>query len=570
LVYISQDMLRILEAKVDEGEFTVKDAERILGKERLAQTLFDMYVQGLVDAVGPERFITTDQARRILETWISLGKPAADPWLDTRIYTMLHASIEAGGYIPEKWRPILEERGLATGEGPVLEAYEVVEAIARSSRRLHVSKPLARTLIALPEGPAANTYYRGSGLADSLEAMGLLAASIPLGHYMVLTRPGRLLRRALQQLNLDSPSPLVVSSEIREALERAVRGEALSDAEKKVLGELGYISGTGALRPAAHTVLSAWRLLSEPYETPPFSLSQKELLLMESVKEQWEKVSNNPEEAPTPKLLKEKLAPSWSGEYYSVTLTLYHLEAMGLVERDIFEKREVIRLTGHGEKILEASGGRPSTALAARALVEGDAGRGPSEKWIELARGEALLGVGGPTRYGRALVKAAREAVKSLFLTGLEALILKRLPQGRSVRREMIVESFKRYGEDISTALDKLETRGLVKTTPVGYIAITDLGAKLKNAVLGVERGIATPVNPVLIKVLRAVAEMGTEDPARLINTLRLDVDTVKTAIVLARSAKYIGRGSGLTESGKALLEIVEELGAEAALESSG
>ncbi len=568
MVYISQGMLKILEAEVDAGTFTTKDAEKLLGKEGLAQTLFDMYVQGLVDIAEPERFVTTDQARRILETWLSLGKPAADPWVDTRVFTMLHASIEAGGFIPEKWRPILEERGLVEEYGPVLEAYEVVEAIARSSRRLHVSKPLARTIIALPEGPAANTYYRGSGLADSLEAMGLIASSIPLGHYIAFTRPGRLLRRALQQLNLDSPSPIVVSSEIKNLLEKAVRGEKLEDSEKELLGELGYISGTGAIRPAAYTVLSAWRLLSEPYETPPFSLSRKELLLMQNIEKQWEKASHNPEEAPTPKLLKERLTPSWSGEYYSITLTLYHLEAMGLVERDIYEKREVIRLTEYGEKILEASGGQPSTALASRALVEGDAGRGPSEAWIELARGEDLLGIGGPTRYGRALVRAAREAEKSLFLTGLEALILKRLPEGRSVKRETIIESFKRYGEDVSAALDKLETRGLVKTTPVGYIALTDLGVKLKNAVLGVERGIATPVDPVLIKVLRAISEIGTDDPARLINNLRLDIESVKTALILARRAKYLGKGSSLTESGKALLKIVEELAAETALES--
>lgn len=81
------------------------------GREYL-QVLLDMYVQGLVDLRNEKEFQTTDQARRILEIWLSLDKPEADPWIDSRIYTMLMATTEAGDYVPEAWWQILSERKL--------------------------------------------------------------------------------------------------------------------------------------------------------------------------------------------------------------------------------------------------------------------------------------------------------------------------------------------------------------------------------------------------------------------------------------------------------------------------
>ncbi len=557
MVYISQAMLQILDT-LGRDEFTVKDAEKALDRKELAKTLFDMYVQGLVDLLGRETFRITPQAFRVREAWLSLGRPSADPWVDTRIYTMITSVIEAEGFIPGHWRPILEERGFLEGDELALEAHEFAEALSKMTRRLHVSKPIARLITALPEGPAANTYYK-SDLTDSLEAMGLLASSIPLGHFAALTRPGRLLRRALQQLNLNADSPLLLDANIKAMLEKLLSGEKLAASEQALLGKLGYTSSTGAPRPAARMALNAWKLLNHPEETPPFSLSQSELQLLDTITKRWKKAESNPEEAPTPKKLKEELQDRWTGEYYSVTLTLYHLEAMGLVERTIFNKKEVVRLTDHGKRILDASNGRPSSTLAARALVEYDSGRGSTEEWVEKGRDEGLLGIGGPTRYGRALAQAAREGEKSVFLTGLEALILKRLPSGRAVERGRIIASFKRYSGDVEKALEKLETRGLVKTTGVGFLVATPIGEKVKTTVIGVDTGIAVPIHPVLIKVLKAVSQTGLDDPAELINTLKLDIDTVKTALILARRAGFLGK-TGLTESGKTLLEVVEDM----------
>ncbi len=560
MVYITQKMLRVLENRMDKGWFTLNDVKEIVGgtKKEHLQVLLDMYVQGLVDIMDTDKFRTTDQARRILEIWESLGKPSADPWIDSRIYNLLKASIEAGGYIPEKLRGIIEERGLLFEGSSALGVYEVIEALDSMEKRLVITKAIAAEILSVPEGPAEKKFYSMASFLDSLEAMGLIVKSIPYGHYMALTKPARILRSAFRELNIDAPVPVLLNRTIYDVLVKLEKGEKIPDDIREIIGKIGYVSGTGALTKAARQAMRAWRLISHPEETPPYSISAKELLLLRKIVEQWEKVKSNPEEAPTLKKLKQRLENEWSGEYYSITLTLYHLESMGLVERIEFNKRETFKTTRYADEILRASQSRPVTILASRSLIEADAGRGPLEEWIGIARDQGVVGSGGPTKYGLALQKASRSATKSLFLTGLEALIIRRLPVDKSLPRNMIIDSFKHYGEDISMALDKLETRGYVKTTPVGYIVLTEIGELLKQVLMGMEKGIATPIYPPLIKVLKKVREIGTDDVARLVNETKLDIDTVKTALIIARKAKFLGKGYSLTEAGKALLRIVE------------
>lgn len=560
MVYITQKMLRVLENRMDKGWFTLNDVKEIVGgtKKEHLQVLLDMYVQGLVDIMDTDKFRTTDQARRILEIWESLGKPSADPWIDSRIYNLLKASIEAGGYIPEKLRGIIEERGLLFEGSSALGVYEVIEALDSMEKRLVITKAIAAEILSVPEGPAEKKFYSMASFLDSLEAMGLIVKSIPYGHYMALTKPARILRSAFRELNIDAPVPVLLNRTIYDALVKLERGEKIPDDLREIIGKIGYVSGTGALTKAARQAMKAWRLISHPEETPPYSISSKELLLLRKIVEQWEKVKSNPEEAPTLKKLRQRLENEWSGEYYSITLTLYHLESMGLVERIEFNKRETFRTTKYADEILRTCQSKPVAVLASRSLIEADAGRGPLEEWIGIARDQGVVGSGGPTKYGLALQRASRCAAKSLFLTGLEALIIRRLPVGKSLPRNMIIDSFKHYGEDINIALDKLETRGYVKTTPVGYIVLTEIGELLKQVLMGVEKGIATPIYPPLIKVLKKVQEIGTDDIARLVNETKLDIDTVKTALIIARKAKFLGKGYSLTEAGRALLKIVE------------
>ena len=562
--YLDSRMLATLSEKLEEGWFHYREfVERFGGSEQALRALLDLYSQGLLDIRGEEEFLVTDYGRRIVEAWRSAGEPRVDPWLDSRIYSMLYASVRAGGRVPGEWRKLLEERGFMIGEELAPSGYIVYEVYGESPKRLVVTKVIAAALLEVPEGPAEKTFYATKWL-DTLEAMGLLAKSVVNTSFYALTGPGRLLRMAFQRINIDAPYPALVNPGIIEALKRIEKGERLEEEKEKMLGVIGYLSGTGKLTYAARLVLRAYELLNKPIFTPPTALSRHELRLMEAVREQWEKAKTNPELVPTRKLISEKLEPEWKLKHYSIGLTLYQLEALGLIREEINEKgKQVIKLTPFGERVLNISRGRETTAVAVKALVEADSGRSPSERWISLAQEQGVLGPGGPTSYGLVLARASREAERSILVTNLEALILKRLPDSRSIPRDDLVKSLVQQGfeeEEVRTALDKLESKGLIETRLDDRVEISSVGLIVKQALLGVPSGVATPVHPHLIRVLEAIKKLGTEDVAELVNETRLDLDTVKTAIILARACKYLGRYGTLTAEGEALLEAVKLL----------
>ncbi|HID41632.1 MAG TPA: DUF505 domain-containing protein, partial [Pyrodictium sp.] len=231
-------------------------------------------------------------------------------------------------------------------------------------------------------------------------------------------------------------------------------------------------------------------------------------------------------------------------------------------------RRTVLRLTALGEQLLDASGGRASTARASRVLTEADQGLGFNEAWVEDARSQGLLGPGGPTRYGLVLQRVSREAARSLLVTRLEAMILKRLPEKRSITLSALIRSFPGEEEAVEYALGKLESRGLVETLPDDRLEITEPGLLVKAAVLAAPSGVATPVTPRIVKLLEAVAKLRTtEDVARLVRETRLGLDELRDALVLARACRYIGKNS-LTGEGEALLKAVQLLAEQTRVET--
>ncbi len=559
-MYVSPEMLEVLDRKVDEGWFSYKEFRELAGGEAEAlRLLLDMYCEGLLEYRGGETFLVSDAGRRLVEAWRSLGRPSSRPWIDSRVYWMLYYSVRAGGRIPGSWEQLLAERGfVAEGElSPV--GYEVVEVFETSQKRLVVTKAIAAVLLEAPEGPAEKQYYTTKWL-DVLEAMGLLVKSIPRAAYLALTRPARLLRKAFARINLDAPYTALVNEKIYRGLEALARGETPDPETEEALRIIGYETPAGNLTRPGRQVLEAWRLLNKPFETTPTALSRDELALMKTVREYWEKSKANPEIKPTRKLLSEKFQPQES-RYYTVGLLLYQLEALGLAIEEVDEKgKQVVKLTKLGDQVLDVFGLSESSAIGSRTLIEADSMRSPSEDWIPRSRDEGLLGPRGPTRRGQLLAKASRTAERSILVTSLEALILKRLPENRTVPRSTIVASFHGREEDARLALDKLETKGLVATRPDGRLEITDAGRLVKEAVMGVPTGVATPVHPHIIRLLRALSEEKTDDVAKLVKKTRLSLDALKDALILSRACKYIGRGASLTAAGRALLEAVELL----------
>ena len=571
MVYVSTRMLHVLDEKLDRGSFSFKEfVEGFGGEDKALQALMDLFSQGLLSHRGNGVFEVTSHGRRLVEAWRTSGRPGADPWIDSRVYTMLHASIIAGGRIPGKWRGFLDERGFVDEEGYLSpEGYSVYETLSESPKRLVVTRAIATTILSLPEGPAEKRFY-ATRFSDTLEAMGLLSRSVPNGLYGALSRPGRLLRRAMSLVSIDAEVPALLNPSIYEALENILSGQEVSREMRETLGRIGYITAAGSLTLAGRLVIRAWRLLAQPVATTPSAISTDEIRVMEIVETLWEKARSNPELAPSHKLVKE-----WAGRlgarftYYSAGLALYHLEAMGLIEEHYDDKlkRTVLRLTQIGEEVYKRSQGRASSVLGSRTLVEADQGLGFNEEWIPFAKNEGLLGSGGPTKYGIALQRASREAARSALVTRLEAMLLKRLPEKRSMSIDALKKSFPGEEEAVGYALGKLEARGLVETLPDGRVVITRPGLLVKTAILAAPSGVATPVNPRIIKLLRAVKKLGTtEDLAKLVKETGLGLDELKDAITIARACKYIGR-NGLTGEGEALLDAISMLGEQASAE---
>ncbi len=565
MIRVSQRLLRALEESLDRGWFRYEDLAKTLGgREEALYTLLEGFALGLYNTRGEDTFEIRREGLRLLEAWRMAGKPSVDPWLDSRVYTMLVSAVAAGG-VPKEWIPILADRGLVDGEGtPTSVASELLSLVEVLERGLVVTKSMARALVKAPEGPAeAGLYGR---FLPVYEAMGLVVGTVPLNPYYSLTLPGRLLRKALAKANLDAPWPSVVNPWILRALEKVEAGEEATPEEKTVLGTLGYLKATGSLDYPGRLVLEAYRALRRAWLRPPMALSAEEEKLVQAVAETW-----RDKEEKRPNIIVDK---EWISRKYrelygeeipreELGLDLLHLESMGLVEEAEEEGKQIYKLTRYGEEIQDLPGlGQGSPVPAVKAITYPYALLSPSIEWVEAGINHGTVAVGGPTKKGVMLARLSR-ARRRPMVTRPEAAVIRRLPEEKSLERYLLEEAAKAEGGDPEEALSRLEARGLIETLPDGRVRLTRAGRLVKIALLGVPAGIATPIHPIIIRVLEAMEKIGKEDIAKIVNETGLTLGSVKDALVLARQAKYIGRGGGLTAAGRALLDAARLLAGE-------
>ncbi len=573
MVYVSVKTLHVLGEATGIGGFPASRFRELFGgDEEALDWLVAMYSMGLLERKG-EVFSVSDAGKLLLEAWRVAGKPDADPWIDSRVYTMLTTLQRRGmdGGVPSGWEKVLGDRGFLGSSGREA-ASLALEALSKTSPRPVLIGKQALALLASPDGPAEKEMYPGD-VFHVFEAMGLAVASAPGRRYYALTRSGRLVKRVVERINIPGPRVPVVSPAIRDLLETVARGGEIPGDKRVFLGRLGYITGAGALTPPAKMLLEAYALLENPFHTPPVSVTSDELRVLGLIDELWLRSRDNPELAPTRRLLKEWAARRGvETRLYTLGLTLHHLESIGLVREEYDEdrRRMVIRLTGLAKELRGTPGGnRPVTASGSRALVAADEALSMEEAWAMQARRDGLLGPGGPTRYGLFIQRLSRVASRSLFLTMREAEVLRRIPVEKSVSVEELASLVGEDRGDLEYMLGKLEARGLIAVLLDGRVLLTDIGRLVKEAVVAVPRGIATPVTPWIIRLLEAVEKLGTtSDVAKLVKETGLYLDELKDAIVIARKCRYLGRNT-LASPGKLLLEAHRLLAARAAREKA-
>ncbi len=558
-VRVSQRLLRALEESMDRGFFNYRQLEELLGgREEALYTLLEGFALGLYNIRGEEEFEIRQEGLELLRAWQAAGRPGHDPWIDSRIYTMLY-TLEAGGKPPADWLEILGDRGLADGAGITEAGRMIVGLVARLERGLVITKSMARSLAKAPDGPARREEY--GRFLPVYEAMGLVVGTVPLNPYYSLTLPGRLLARAMRRLNLDAPLPSVVNPAVIRALERAEAGEELTPEEKTLLGTLGYLKPTGDLDYPGRLVLEAYRALRSPWLRPPMAMAARGERLVKAVAAAVEEAREKPNLTPGKELVARKYRELYGEEPGDwLGMDLLHLQSLGLVEEYEEEGKTAYRLTVYGERLANTPGvGAGSPAPAVKAITYPYALLSPHVDWVTRGQETGILGVGGPTRKGEMLARLSA-APRIPFLTRPEALALQRIPDEKSIEREAVARVLEAEGEDPEAALERLEARGLIETLPDNTVRLTRAGRLIKIALLGVPPGIATPVYPVLVRVLQAIRELGTEDLARLVNHTKLTLEAVREALILARAAKYLGRGGGLTAAGRTLLEAADLL----------
>lgn len=568
MLRVSLSLLRSIEASLDKGWFKYDELEKELGgREEAFYTLLEGFSLGLYRIKGEDVFEVRREGLRLLETWSLAGKPEVDPWVDSRVYTMLYTAAAADGYVVRgEWGPILEDRGLASGGRITGAASQLLEFVPKLERSFIVTKLMAKALARAPDGPAPASDY-GKWL-KVYEAMGLAVGSVPQNAFYSLTMAGRFVKRALLRANLDAPFPSIVNPRVLEALERAERRAELSGEEKAALGMLGFLKSTGELDYPGRLVLAAYRTVRsmQRRRTAPMALSPHEERLVKAVVETWrDKV-----EGRRPNILVNK---EWIGRKYlelwgeeppgDLSLDLLHLESLGLVRETVEEGKQVYEPTREGEIIAGLPGvGKGAPVLAVKSITSPMSFESPATEWISLGIDHGVVARGGPTKRGERLARAS-QAARSPLVTRVEAMVLQRIPEGRSVERRLLEDAVKAAGGDPVEAIDRLEARGLIETLPDGRIRLTYPGRLVKTALIGVPSGVAVPISPVIVRVIKAVNDYGIEDLATLVGKTRLSLDTVKEALTIARAAKFIGRGGGLTAAGKALLEALAAMTAE-------
>lgn len=557
-VRISQGLITVLQESEGRGWFHYKELEEKLPGVNALHTLLEGYSLGLFNIQGEETFEIREEGLKLLEAWREAGEPRVDPWIDSRVHTMLE-TVHASGSIKDTWLPILEERGLAGRQGLSRAGEKLLELLGGLERRIILTKAMARELAKAPDGPVQRDSY--GRFLHTLEAMGLLVGTVPSNQYYTLTAAGRLLKKAMIRANLDAPWTSVVNERIIAILEKAEKGEKLEPGEVTYAGTLGYLKPTGALDYPGRLVLRAYRSLRERRRLAPMALSSVEEKLIKAVVELWREASEKPNIETTRERIEEKYLELWGNtEGLDLGLDLLHLESLGLVEESRVGPRRVYKPTGVGEDLASLPGiGRGTPVRALKSITSPLAYTSPSVDWVVEGLDNGVLGRGGPTRRGEILARASGAARRPL-VTRIEALLVQRLPEEKSIPVEELLEEAKRLTGDPWKPVNRLEARGMLETLPDDTVRLTSAGRLLKTVLLGVPPGIAVPISPPLVKVLRAVEGLGSEDLTRLVNEAGLTLETVRDMLVLARSAKLLGRKGGLTEAGRALLELARLL----------
>ncbi len=596
--------------------------------EALAQVLKGLYAQGedvyseKDEDVAGDIVIREQRGMADPEEW-----PDKYRWIGSEVIAMLDAAQKAGQVGPKAEQHLLQ-RGLAVKiwdrnrkkEYSILsEAGQTVLDIYKHAHpRLLIDDELAEFIRKSGSGPATSDRLpTGSHEEHLLEAMRLIAYSVPVSDAYAFTALGQAIKKTLSVGGFVKGT--VISEDILFSLAQLADGEEVPEEAVLKLQELGFVDSEKELIEAGFWALESFRLwydgpregvwtiaISEneievlqttdmlvnrfketrsETELPNFENIKRRMIdkKIEQYKKLLEKYGRRINEMPlkyrkiAEEFEKAKDLKQWYEDNFMLREELYSLESFNLIRSVEDDKgKEIFEITNHGKKVLEDqkinTRNISSTAVKSITMTR-KMFSAPSMEWIEEAKEQNLIGTAEPTKSGMMYAGMAETIERLPLLTRFEMEIFKNIP-ARGITEEEIYEKLAKDEKEkflVKWALEKLEARRLIEVLPDGNVVETKAGELLDEALSGVPNGIANPVNPILVRMLKALRAVGTlyvkEKKVRILpgnfkKALKLSglsEEAFNDAIMIARLAGYIGKNS-ITTSGLLLLEVADSI----------
>jgi len=616
--------------EVSEGEEMVKELEAMgliryetpiritltyAGSE-LANTLRDLYQ-------GKDQEADDEQANITLLEKSRLAPPQewTEDWrfLGSEIIAMLDAAHKAGRVGPIAQEALME-RGLAqrVRNDETKKEYvalsnagkKILNLYREITPRIEVDDKLAGFVRDVPLGPAHSSLLpTGSHEEHLLEAMRLIAYSVPNSDVYAFTALGQAIKMALQDGGFAEGT--VISEDIFIALAEHLDGEG-TPAGLSLLQTLNYVGNNGELLPSGEWLLEAYRLWKDgPREDVwSFALEAEEVEIMEAIDHIWEKTKSNPEDVPTFDRIRREMIDrkirqykdllerygrkleempekyqliarrfqeakdlaAWYDDNFDLRQGLYALEAFSLIREEEHDNKAVYRLTDWGRRVLQeqTQNQRDISSVAVKAItMTRKTFSSPNVEWWQEAKESGLIGTSEPSDSGWFYAKLAEQPIRMPYLSEYEMEVFQTIPPRGITIDELYSELTHLPKERIRWALEKLEARHLIDILPDGNIVETLAGEHMDAALSGRPQGLGEPVNPTIIRVLQALYHVGTlyvkEKKVRMlprnldhaIKASGLARKSFEDALELARAAGFVGQNS-INESGLMLLEAVD------------